>query len=164
MRHSSTFQTNKPLCLRLETEDNQANKFISKLARELKKWNASIENHDCAQIDLEAKSASSEELHPMIENLLNDFLNSIMRLAGDRILIMLNYDVIEDLSIHKMVSHLLDYLPPNLHLVIASQDVPPLQIARLRARRELLEIHPEDLKFHSTGSSGLQDSSTKLSN
>jgi hypothetical protein len=44
-----------------------------------------------------------------------------------------------------MVAFLIDYLLPNFHLIITSQVYPPLQIPRLRTRRELLEIGPEDL-------------------
>jgi LuxR family maltose regulon positive regulatory protein len=146
IQHSNIFQPVKPLYLRLEPGDNQANKLLSKLVRELEKWNVSIENHDLAQIDYETKPALSAELHPLIESLLNDVINGVMRLTGDRFLIMLNYHLIEDLNIHKLVSYLLDYLPPQLHLVINSQTIPPLQIPRLRARRELLEIGPEDIK------------------
>ncbi|MGW8144656.1 MAG: hypothetical protein ACWGN2_09695, partial [Anaerolineales bacterium] len=85
----------------------------------------SIENHDLAQIDFETKPTLSAELHPLIESCLSDVINGIMRLTGDRFLILLNYHLIEDLNIHKMVSYLLDYLPPQLHLVITSQTIPP---------------------------------------
>jgi ATP/maltotriose-dependent transcriptional regulator MalT len=44
-----------------------------------------------------------------------------------------------------MTEYIIDYLPPNFHLIISSQDNPSPQIARLRARRELLEIDPQDL-------------------
>ena len=42
---------------------------------------------------------------------------------------------------------LLDHLPPRLHLVIASRADPPLPLARLRARGELVEIRAADLRF-----------------
>ena len=42
---------------------------------------------------------------------------------------------------------LLEHLPPQLHLVIAGRADPPLPLARLRARGELVEIRAADLRF-----------------
>ena len=50
-------------------------------------------------------------------------------------------------SIHEAMAFLLDHLPPQVHLVIASRADPPLPLARLRARGELLEIRAADLRF-----------------
>jgi LuxR family maltose regulon positive regulatory protein len=41
----------------------------------------------------------------------------------------------------------LDRLPPSVHLVIASRTSPPLPLARLRARGELVEIRAADVRF-----------------
>ena len=45
------------------------------------------------------------------------------------------------------MAFLLDHLPPRLHLVIASRADPPLPLARLRARGELVELRAADLRF-----------------
>ena len=45
------------------------------------------------------------------------------------------------------MAFLLEHLPPQLHLVIASRADPPLPLARLRARGELVEIRAADLRF-----------------
>ena len=42
---------------------------------------------------------------------------------------------------------LLDHLPPALHLVLASRSDPPLPLARLRARGQLVELRAGDLRF-----------------
>ena len=42
---------------------------------------------------------------------------------------------------------LLDHLPAHVHLVIASRADPPLPLARLRARGELVEVRAADLRF-----------------
>src|SRR5204862_495561 len=42
---------------------------------------------------------------------------------------------------------LLEHLPPQIHLVIASRTDPPLPLARLRGRGELAEIRAADLRF-----------------
>jgi LuxR family maltose regulon positive regulatory protein len=72
-------------------------------------------------------------------------INTLIPLEGDRFLILDNYQFIHEPNVHGMVAYLIDYLPPNFHLIIASQVKPPLQIPRLRVRKELLEINPEDM-------------------
>ena len=50
-------------------------------------------------------------------------------------------------EIQDAMAFLLDHVPPRLHLVIASRADPPLPLARLRARGELVEIRAADLRF-----------------
>jgi LuxR family maltose regulon positive regulatory protein len=42
---------------------------------------------------------------------------------------------------------LLEHLPPSLYLVIASRSDPPISLARLRARSQLVELRAADLRF-----------------
>jgi LuxR family maltose regulon positive regulatory protein len=45
------------------------------------------------------------------------------------------------------VAVLLDHLPANVHLVIASRTDPPLPLARLRVRGQMTELRETDLRF-----------------
>ena len=45
------------------------------------------------------------------------------------------------------MAFLLEHLPPQVHLVIATRADPALPLARLRARGELVEIRAADLRF-----------------
>ena len=47
------------------------------------------------------------------------------------------------------VAFLLEHLPPQMHLVIATREDPPLPLARLRARGQLTELRAADLRFTS---------------
>jgi LuxR family maltose regulon positive regulatory protein len=62
-------------------------------------------------------------------------------------LILDDYHVIEAEPVHRSVAFLLEHLPPQLHLVIATRSDPPLPLARLRARDELAELRAADLRF-----------------
>ncbi len=59
-----------------------------------------------------------------------------------------DYHVIETDSIHGALTFLLDHIPPHMHLVILSRTDPPLPLARLRARSQLIEIREADLRFY----------------
>ena len=45
------------------------------------------------------------------------------------------------------LAFLLEHLPPQMHLVIATREDPPLPLARLRARGQLTELRAADLRF-----------------
>ncbi len=45
------------------------------------------------------------------------------------------------------LAYLLDHLPPVVHLVMTSRAVPELPLSRLRARAQLLEVGPAELRF-----------------
>jgi LuxR family maltose regulon positive regulatory protein len=55
--------------------------------------------------------------------------------------------VLDEPAIHRLVGSLIDRLPPGARLAIATRADPPLPLARLRARGELVEIRAEDLRF-----------------
>ena len=62
-------------------------------------------------------------------------------------LVLDDYHVIESPEIHESMAFLVEHLPPQIHLVIASRADPPLPLASLRARGELLEFRAADLRF-----------------
>ncbi|MCU1450307.1 MAG: ATP-dependent transcriptional regulator, MalT-like, LuxR family [Acidimicrobiales bacterium] len=74
-------------------------------------------------------------------------LNELRGIETDVVLVLDDYHVIDTPDIHEGISFLLEHLPPELHLVIASRADPPLPLARLRARGDLVEIRAADLRF-----------------
>jgi LuxR family transcriptional regulator, maltose regulon positive regulatory protein len=78
--------------------------------------------------------------------LINDLAAQGDHAAG-RALILDDYHVITAPAIHESLAFLLDQLPPGLRLVITSRHDPPLPLARLRARAQLLELRAADLRF-----------------
>ena len=88
-----------------------------------------------------------DEAQTPTEVALGALLNEVNELQADLVLVLDDYHVIDDRRIHGGVAFLLDRLPPHAHLVIASRADPPLPLARLRARGDLLEIRAADLRF-----------------
>ncbi|MEW5872920.1 MAG: LuxR C-terminal-related transcriptional regulator [Chloroflexota bacterium] len=81
-----------------------------------------------------------------LAHLLNAF-NEIGQPSPAFVLILDDYHLITAEPLHTALAFLIDHLPPNLHLVIASRTDPPLPLARLRARGQLLELRQADLRF-----------------
>jgi LuxR family maltose regulon positive regulatory protein len=64
-------------------------------------------------------------------------------------LILDDYHTISNTAIHEALDFILEHQPPQLHLVISSRSDPPLSLALLRSRGELIEIRQNDLRFSS---------------
>jgi LuxR family transcriptional regulator, maltose regulon positive regulatory protein len=74
-------------------------------------------------------------------------LNDLDAIANDVVLVLDDYHVIDARDVQDGMAFLLEHLPPQIHLVIASRTDPPLPLARLRGRGELAEIRAADLRF-----------------
>ena len=55
--------------------------------------------------------------------------------------------MIDATAVDQALTFLLEHLPPQMHLVIATREDPPLPLARLRARDQLTELRATDLRF-----------------
>ncbi|MGD9891167.1 MAG: helix-turn-helix transcriptional regulator, partial [Dehalococcoidia bacterium] len=84
---------------------------------------------------------------PEIQEVLITLINEVSGSTNDVVLVLDDYHVIDLPEIHEAMTFLLDHLPPLLHLAIASRSQPPLPLARLRARGELVELRAADLRF-----------------
>ncbi|MGI9173882.1 MAG: LuxR C-terminal-related transcriptional regulator [Rhodothermales bacterium] len=84
-----------------------------------------------------------------IESFLTTLINDVNAVENNFALILDDYHVIDSQPVHSAIAFLLDHLPPQMHLFIASRSTPPLPLARLRGRGELTEVGAADLRFTS---------------
>jgi LuxR family transcriptional regulator, maltose regulon positive regulatory protein len=63
------------------------------------------------------------------------------------VLIVDDYQVINDPAIHEGMSLFLEHLPAHLHLILSSRVDPDLKLSRWRVRGQLTEIRAADLRF-----------------
>jgi LuxR family maltose regulon positive regulatory protein len=84
---------------------------------------------------------------PLNEAGLVALLNDLDAISNDVVLVLDDYHVIDARDVQDGMAFLLEHLPPQIHLVIASRADPPLPLARLRGRGELAEIRAADLRF-----------------
>lgn len=80
---------------------------------------------------------------------LNDLINRVKSIDKPVILILENYDMIEEDSfIHRLLHQFMNMLPSNLHLVITSQFFPTGEAYKLaQLQNRLLEINEQDLRL-----------------
>ncbi len=87
---------------------------------------------------------------PSIESILTTLLNEITTIPDNFILVLDDYHVIDAISVDYAITFLLEHLPPQMHLIIATREDPHLPTARLRARDQMTELRAADLRFTSS--------------
>ncbi len=129
--------------LSLEPQDNEPVRFLSYLLAALQTYDPHL-------------STTRQVLHhplqpPLMEAMLTLLINDLLKGRGTTqehfVLILDNYQVITDESIHHALSFLVDHLPSRMHLVLATREDPPLPLAQLRGRDDVLELRAIDLRF-----------------
>ncbi len=125
--------------LSLDPADNDVARFLAYLSAALQKI-----HQPAGQMMATALRAASL---PETESLLTALVNEISSSAQTGVLVLDDYHVIDAPAVHAALAFLVDHLPAQLHLVVAGRTDPPLPLARLRARDQLIELRAADLAF-----------------
>jgi LuxR family maltose regulon positive regulatory protein len=132
-------ESTRNIWLSLEKSDNEPARFLSYWATA---WNR-ISDFVLENI-LELLDAPQL---PPFQSILDEVINSLARLKEPAILVLDDYHTITNSLIHEMLEYFLEHQPHQAHLVIITRSDPPLPLARLRARRQMVEIRASDLRF-----------------
>ena len=96
------------------------------------------------ELAAEIQPAPPSKSRASLDRGLTDLLNALLPLDRPALLILENYDAIDNPVIHDSLGWMLDYLPPRLRLVMINGSEPPIpNLARLRVRRQLVELRIE---------------------
>jgi LuxR family transcriptional regulator, maltose regulon positive regulatory protein len=127
--------------LSLDERDNDPTRFLSYMI-------AAIQTAT-PDIGEDALSLLRSPQPPPAQVVLTLLVNELATVAHDLVLILDDYHVIDDEAIHAAVAFLLEHLPPQMHLIIASRTDPPLPLSRLLASGQLTKLTASDLRFTS---------------
>lgn len=94
-----------------------------------------------------AQAALQSPQLPPVESILTGLVNEIAALADPFILVLDDYHLVDSKLIDEAIAFLLECLPPQMHLVIATREDPHLPLARLRGQDQLTELRIIDLRF-----------------
>jgi LuxR family transcriptional regulator, maltose regulon positive regulatory protein len=84
---------------------------------------------------------------PPLEAVLTVLINELVTEPEQVVLVLDDYQLVEAPPVHQSLELLLERLPAQLRLVLASRADPPLPLARLRASGQLVELREVDLRF-----------------
>ena len=125
--------------LSLDKDDNQAGRFLSYLIAALHQADHAI-GSKAAQI-----MAAPQQAQP--EAILTSLINDLDGAHAEMILVLDDYQYISSQAVHGDIAFLLEHCPDSLHMVIVTRSDPPLPLARLRARGQMVELRAADLRF-----------------
>lgn len=123
----------------LDTEDNDLENFWLYLCAALSKLEPNLTQASLVVL-------RSPEPAP-IKAVLTDVMNRLAAFSQQVVLVLDDYHVIQTPAIHESLGFLLEHLPTNVHLFVLSRADPPLLLAKLRARGEVVDIRAADLRF-----------------
>jgi len=138
---------NRIAWLSLDEGDNDPARFLAYLITALQIIDSSIGQ--------QAQTVFQSQQQLLVDPILMTLVNDITQLSDphleksnkDFVLILDDYHVIEEPSIHQAIDFLLEHNPPQLHLVILTRIDPPLSLSRLRVRNQMVEIRGSNLHF-----------------
>ena len=125
--------------LSLDESDGDTNQFLSCFIAALHTLYPELANSLLSEL----QGASA----PPAETVLSELLNLIASETEAFIFVLDDYHALESQAVDALLNIMLEYMPPQLHLVITSREDPALPLARLRARGQLTELRAADLRF-----------------
>jgi len=78
---------------------------------------------------------------------LTHLINHLARRRQRLVLVLDDYQLASSAEVDGLLAFLIDKLPPSVHLVVVSREVPALPLARLRAHGQVQDIGQQDLRF-----------------
>lgn len=125
----------------LDQQDNDPARFVSYLSAA------------CRQISLlssgEHLNGHSDQVSNL-DDLTTQIVNTLLTTEERWLFAFDDYHLITAPEIHAALSLMLEHLPANAQLAIASRADPPLPLSRLRARGQITELRLADLRFNPT--------------
>ena len=127
--------------LSLDAGDDDPSRFLRHLVAALRQCGVPLDDpppEEQAAADLPA--------------VLSALVNAVVEAGAHRperhwVVVLDDYHLIESPAVHEAVSFLLDNLPRQLHLVVATRADPPWPLSRMRVRGHLVELRARDLRF-----------------
>lgn len=126
--------------LTLDGDDGEPERFLSYLLAAL---------HQATPL----QSAAWNDRHPAgvaPTAVLASVINELDRQAAPLTLVLDDYHLAATPAVNQILTQILTHQPPQLRMMIATREEPPLPLARLRARGQLCELRAPDLRLSTT--------------
>jgi LuxR family maltose regulon positive regulatory protein len=127
--------------LALEEEDNDPAQFLASLLRAIQQLNPEFGRN--TQTLFASQPDPAGDVRRIIRALINETLQDL----SETWIVVDDLHLITEPAVHAALDYLLERMPPQIHLLIATRHDPPLALARLRARGQLAELRVPDLRF-----------------
>lgn len=125
--------------LSLDDNDNDPSRFLAYLIAACREIDPTIDEN--------LGNLPGVSSHADVEAQLTSLINHLAQVSQSFCLVLDDYHVIQEQLIHAALNFILEHRPESFRLVIATRADPPIPLARLRARCDMLELRMADLRF-----------------
>lgn len=133
-------QVNRPVAwFSIDSSDNSLKRFWHYLCASVEPLLPGIENRFSQYF------TTSNDLP--VQGVVTALIDELYKLNHDYILVMDDYHLIQEVSIHESITVLIKYLPANASLVIISRSNLPFDSVRLQSIGHIIEINYTNLQF-----------------
>ena len=124
----------------LDEEDNEPTLFWTYALTALDRQQPGL----CAPLlaYLQTQQASK----PPLRYVLQALINTLASRTEQFLLVLDDYHLITEPEVHSSLTYLVEHLPPQLHVILATRTDPPLPLSLLRSRGQILEVRTDQLR------------------
>ncbi len=126
----------------LNNSDNDPSVFWTYFIAAFQKLKLKI---DPSALEMLQKTDIEQSVNLLITTLINDMVESNTKF----IIILDDYHLIKNKTIHNSIKFFIKNAPDKFHLVISSRTVPPIAMSKMRIKGYLSEFYSDDLRFSS---------------
>jgi LuxR family transcriptional regulator, maltose regulon positive regulatory protein len=126
--------------LSLDANDNSPSRFVKYIATAIQTALPSL--------GYENLTAFHSFTPLSIQSYLSCLVNQLCDWKDPFFLVLDDYQSINNQDVHELTAFLIEKMPENMHVIIASRIDPPFPLARLRASEQVLEIRTRDIQFN----------------
>jgi LuxR family maltose regulon positive regulatory protein len=83
---------------------------------------------------------------PPLKYVLAALINLLIDSPEHFVLILDDYHLITEQQIHTTLAYLLEHIPPQLHIILATRTDPPLALSLLQTREQVLQVRANQLR------------------
>ncbi len=125
--------------LSLDADDRDPNRFLEYLVTSLEATSQTV-GSGLAALLRGTPPASAETVLTLLVNQLSNIPRKLVLVLDD-------YHLAAGKAVNDTLTFLIDHMPAQLHLVVASREEPEISLGRLRVNGDLAEIRQQDLRF-----------------
>jgi LuxR family maltose regulon positive regulatory protein len=125
--------------LSLDVDDRDPNRFLEYLVASLEVISQTV-GSGLAALLRGSPPASTETVLTLL-------VNQLSKIPGKLVLVLDDYHLAASPAVNETLTFLIDHMPAQLHLVVASREEPEISLGRLRVNGQLAEIRQQDLRF-----------------
>jgi LuxR family maltose regulon positive regulatory protein len=135
--------------LRLDEGDNDPALFLAYLVAALQRLHPACgATAQTLLTSLPGLSVDRQGADVQAQRIVGVLINDVLETLPDPFALILDdLHLVTEPAVYLALDYLLEHLPPQMHLAVATRHDPPLALARLRARGQLAELRLPALRF-----------------